>query len=129
MIRLERTNGEVLSRILREVSPIRYESIKKVNKLLDGTYHVQIIGQPLMSIEANIISSHNQAEELNQLIDQGTPLVLIFLDRKYLVYIDESSMVNPILKSLVINILRDTAVAVNSASSLSGSHTLVKSTV
>ena len=89
MIRLERTNGEVLSRILKEVSPIRYESIKKVNKLLDGTNHVQIIGKPLMSIDASIISSHNQAEELNQLIDQGTPLVLIFLDRKYLVYIDE----------------------------------------
>ena len=89
MIRLERTNGEVLSRILREVSPIRYESIRKVNKLLDGTYHVQIIGQPLMSIDASIISSHNQADELNELIDQGTPLVLIFLDRKYLVYIDE----------------------------------------
>lgn len=89
MIRLETSNGEVLSRILKEVSPIKYVSNKQVNRLLDGTYHVQIIGSPLKSIEGTIVSSHNQADKLNTLIDQGTPLVLIFLDKKYLIYIDE----------------------------------------
>ena len=89
MIRLERTNGEVLSRILKEVSPIKCASHKQVNRLLDGTYHVQIIGSPLKSMEGTIISSNNQADKLNTLIDQGTPLVLIFLDKKYLIYIDE----------------------------------------
>ena len=90
MIRLETSNGEVLSRILKEVSPIKYASNKQVNRLLDGTYHVQIIGSPLRSIESIIIASHNQADKLNALIDQGTPLFLIFLDKKYLVYIDEA---------------------------------------
>lgn len=89
MIRLETSNGEVLSRILKEVSPMKYASNKLVNRLLDGTYHIQIIGRPLRSIESTIISSHKQADILNELIDQGTPLVLVFLGEKYLVYIDE----------------------------------------
>jgi len=89
MIRLETISGDVLSKILKEVSPVKYESNKKVNRLLDGTYHVQIIGQPLMSLEGTILSSHKQAEKLNKLIDQGTPLIFIFLDKKYVVYIDE----------------------------------------
>jgi len=89
MIRLETSSGEVLSRILKEVSPIKCTSNKQVNRLLDGTYHVQIIGSPLKSMEGTIISSHKQVDKLNELIDQGTPLVLIFLDKKYLIYIDE----------------------------------------
>ena len=89
MIRLETSSGEVLSRILKEVSPIKCASNKQVNRLLDGTYHVQIIGSPLKSMEGTIISSNNQADKLNTLIDQGTPLVFIFLDKKYLIYIDE----------------------------------------
>lgn len=89
MIRLETSSGEVLSRILKEISPMKYASNKQVNRLLDGTYHVQIIGSPLKSMEGTIISSHKQADKLNELIDQGTPLVLIFLDKKHLIYIDE----------------------------------------
>lgn len=90
MIKLETSDGEVLSRILKEVSPIKHASNRQVNKLLDGTYHVQIIGSPLKSRSGNIISSHNQAEKLNEIIDQGTPLVLVFLDKKFIVYIDEA---------------------------------------
>ncbi len=90
MIRLETSSGEALSRILKEVSPIQYSSNKQINRLLDGTYHVQIIGRPLCSMEAKIISTFNQAEKLNNLIDQGTLLVLLFMDKKYLVYMDEN---------------------------------------
>lgn len=90
MIKLETSSGQVLSRILKEVSPIKYASNKQVNRLLDGSYHVQIIGSPMKSLEATIISSYNQAEKLNELIDQGSPLVLLFLDKKYLVYIEEA---------------------------------------
>jgi len=89
MIRLETNSGEVLSRILKEVSPIIFNSNKQVNRLLDGSYHVQIIGSPLKSIEGTIISSLNQANILNQLIDQGELLVFIFMDKKYFGYIDE----------------------------------------
>lgn len=89
MIRLETSTGEVLSRILKEISPIEYSSNRQVNRLLDGSYHVQIVGSALKSMEGTIVSTYNQAEKLNSLIDQGTPLVLIFLDKKYLVYADD----------------------------------------
>ncbi len=89
MIRLETSTGEVLSRILKEISPIEYSSNRQVNRLLDGSYHVQIVGSALKSMEGTIVSNFNQAEKLNSLIDQGTPLVLIFLDKKYLVYADD----------------------------------------
>lgn len=89
MIKLTTVNGDALSRILKDVSPIMFASNRQVNRLLDGSYHVQVIGSPLKSMEGTIISSHLQAEKLNELIDQGTPLILFFLDKKYLVYIDE----------------------------------------
>ena len=89
MIRLETSTGEILSRILKEISPIEYSSNRQVNRLLDGSYHVQIVGSALKSMEGTIVSTFNQAEKLNRLIDLGTPLVLIFLDKKYLVYADD----------------------------------------
>lgn len=89
MIRLETMEGMVLSRVVREVSPISYTSNKQVNRLLDGTYHVQVIGQALRRIEGIVISSHVQAEKINEYIDQGTPLYFMFSDKKYLVYIEE----------------------------------------
>jgi len=89
MIRLETSTGEVLSRILKEISPIDYSSNRQVNRLLDGSYHIQIVGSALKSMEGTIVSTFSQAEKLNSLIDQGTPLVLIFLDKKYLVYTDD----------------------------------------
>lgn len=90
MIRLETSAGIALSKILKEVSPMKYLSNKQVNRLLDGSYHVQIIGSPLRKMEGSIISTFNQAEMLNSLGDQGTPLVLFFLDKKYLVFIEEA---------------------------------------
>ena len=89
MIRLETSTGEILSRILKEISPIEYSSNRQANRLLDGSYHVQIVGSALKSMEGTIVSTFSQAEKLNSLIDLGTPLVLIFLDKKYLVYADD----------------------------------------
>lgn len=89
MIRLETSTGEVLSRILKEISPIEYSSNRQVNRLLDGSYHVQIVGSALKSMEGTIVSTFSQAEKLNSLIDQGTPVVLIFIEKKYLVYAED----------------------------------------
>ena len=90
MIQLETSTGEALSRILKELSPIMYSSNRQVNRLLDGSYHLQIIGSPMKSIEATIVSTFNQAETLNSLVDQGTPLVLTFPGKKYLIYVEEA---------------------------------------
>lgn len=88
MIHLETSSGEILSKILKELTPMKFSSNRQVNKLLDGSYHVQIIGNPSKSIEGTIVSTTNQAERLNLLIDIGTPLVLTFMDNKYRVYVD-----------------------------------------
>ena len=90
MIRLETSNGEVLSKILKDLSPFEHVSNRVVNRLLDGSYHVQVIGSPLKSTTGTIVSSFRQAEKINLLSDLGTPLVLIFLDKKYVVYIEEN---------------------------------------
>lgn len=90
MVRLENIEGENLSRFLREVSPMKYQSNKQVNKLLDGTYHVQIIGEPMKTIDAVVIASFNQAEQLNAMVDQGTLLALVHNNKKYLGYINEA---------------------------------------
>lgn len=90
MIQLETSTGEALSRILKELTPIMYSSNRQVNRLLDGSYHLQIIGSPMKSIEGTIVSTFNQAETLNSLVDQGTPLVLTFPGKKYLVYVEEA---------------------------------------
>lgn len=89
MKNLQTTDGVLLSKILKEVSPIIYESNRQVNKLLDGSYHVQIIGEPLKRKEAVILSTYSQVEQLNRLIDKGSPLILKNLDERYLVYIEK----------------------------------------
>jgi len=89
MIQLETSEGTVLSKQLRDISPIGYTSSRQVNRLLDGSYHVQIIGSPLKTLEGTIVASYNQAGVINNLADQGTLLVLTFLEKQYLVYIDK----------------------------------------
>ena len=88
MTKLETMQGVLLSKILKNVSPIKYTSNRQVNKLLDGTYHVQIIGEPLKTIDAVIISNFIQAERLSYLTDRGEEFLFYHLGKKYLVHID-----------------------------------------
>lgn len=90
MIKLETTTGTILSKILKEIFPIEYSSNRQVNQLIDGSYHVQIIGSPVKSMKGTFISTFNQAETLNRLVDEGASLLLTLQGKKYLVYIDES---------------------------------------
>ena len=90
MVRLESIQGEPLARIIREVSPMKYQSNKQVNRLMDGTYHVQIIGEPIKTIDAVAVASITQAEQLNSMVDQGTLLALVHHSKKYHVYINEA---------------------------------------
>jgi hypothetical protein len=89
MARLESMEGEILSKVVREVSPIRYETNKKKNKLLDGTFHVQIIGSALKYIDLIIVSSLRQVEQINLLVDKGSPFVLLHFDKRYTAHIDK----------------------------------------
>ncbi len=82
MIRLENSQNKVLSRGIKDISPIQYESIQVKNKLLDGTYHIQTIGEPLKYIEFEILSNHDQVDLINMAEHQGEPLRLT-LDNKH----------------------------------------------
>ena len=65
MIIIESLEGELLSKICKEVSPIKYESIVKKNKLLNGSYHIQTIGEPLKYIEFIVIANQVQVEKID----------------------------------------------------------------
>jgi len=90
MIKLLTSGGENVSKILKEVSPMIYTSNRQENLLLDGSYHVQIIGSPIKSMEATIIASYTQADKINELADQGALFILVFLDKQYQVFINKA---------------------------------------
>lgn len=89
MIQLENLEGEILSIGIRSLSPIKYESIQVKNKLLDGSYHIQTIGNPLKYYEFEILSNHKQVDMLNLAETIGEKLKLIVDDKFYIGYIDE----------------------------------------
>lgn len=87
MIKLESLNGEPLSYICKELSPVKYETIQKTNKLLDGTYHIQTIGEPLKFIEFTVIAREKQAEKINELESIGELVRLTDIDRVFIGYL------------------------------------------
>lgn len=89
MIRLESLKGEKLSRGIRNLSPIRYESIRIKNKLLDGSYHIQTIGDPLKYITFEILSNHEQVNKINTAEYKGEELKLVVDDKYYIGKIGE----------------------------------------
>ena len=88
MIRIEDLKGEILSKICKEVSPPKYEGIQKKNKLLDGSYHIQIIGEPLKYIEFTVIANQYQIEKIDLIETTGEALKLIEHERTYIGLID-----------------------------------------
>ncbi|CAK7037868.1 hypothetical protein [Tissierella sp.] len=88
MIRIETLEGLVLSKVCKEVSPPKYESIFKKNKLLDGSYHIQIIGEPIKYIEFNVISNQIQIEKIDLMEAIGEHLRLIEHERIFIGLID-----------------------------------------
>lgn len=82
--------GETLSRVIREVSPIRYETIKKRNRLLDGSVHVQAIGNPIKYIDFIIIAALEQVERINFLEDKDYPFDIVYGDITYTGYLDKT---------------------------------------
>lgn len=88
MNKIETLDGLVLSKICKEVSPLKYESIVKKNKLLDGSYHIQVIGEPIEFLEFTVIANEPQVEKINLMESLGEPIKLIDLDREFIGLID-----------------------------------------
>lgn len=91
MIKLENLQKKALSKGIKDISPIQHETIQVKNKLLDGTYHIQTIGEPLKYIEFDILANHDQVDLINKAEYQGEPLKLI-LDNKYYVGLLEEKL-------------------------------------
>lgn len=88
MILLENLQGDRLSRGIKDLSPIQYDTIQIKNKLLDGSYHIQTIGEPMKYITFEILSNHNQVDLLNIAEYKGEELKLIIDNRYYIGILD-----------------------------------------
>lgn len=84
MILLEDLNNTKLSYGIRDLSPVMYDTIQIKNKLLDGSNHIQIIGNPMMYFTFEILSNHNQVDLINLAESRGEPLRLIIDDKFYI---------------------------------------------
>lgn len=91
MILLEDLNNTKLSYGIRDLSPLQYDTIQVKNKLLDGSYHIQTIGEPLKYITFEILSNHNQVDLLNQAEYKGEELRLIIDDKFYVGMLDSKA--------------------------------------
>lgn len=89
MIKLENLQNAKLSSGIRNLSPIQYDVHQVKNKLLDGSYHIQTIGEPLKYITFEILSNHNQVDLINQAEYKGEELRLIIDDKFYIGKISE----------------------------------------
>lgn len=88
MIVLQSLTGEVLSLGIRNVTPLYYESIKIKNKLLDGSCHVQTVGDPIKYKDFIALADGDQTEMLNHMEAVGEPLKLIEGSKYYIGMID-----------------------------------------
>ena len=89
MNNLMTSDGVVLTRLVEDISTIEYESIHLKNKLLDGSYHIQTIGDPQKSVTVSVYSNGVQVAQINEFQASGQSLKLIDDDLTYTGFIDE----------------------------------------
>lgn len=89
MIFLEDLNNTKLSYGIRDLSPLQYDSIQVKNKLLDGSYHIQNIGEPMRYFTFEVLANHIQVDLINLIESRGEPLRLVIDDKFYMGLLDE----------------------------------------
>lgn len=90
MILLQNLDNEKLSYGIRSLSPMMYDVIKVKNKLIDGSYHVQIIGSPVKYYTFEILANQIQVDVINLAVSKGELLKLIIEEKYYIGMIEES---------------------------------------
>lgn len=88
MILLQNLDNEKLSYGIRSLSPMMYDVIKVKNKLIDGSYHVQIIGSPVKYYTFEILANQIQVDVINLAVSKGELLKLIIEEKYYIGMID-----------------------------------------
>ena len=90
MILLQNLDSNKLSYGIRNLSPMMYDVIKVKNKLIDGSYHVQIIGSPVKYYTFEILANQIQVDVINLAVSKGELLKLIIEEKYYIGMIEES---------------------------------------
>lgn len=88
MITIQRFDGQSLCLGLRNVSPVTYGGITIKNKLLDGSMHIQTIGDPIKYKTFMALANGSHVTMLNLMEARGEPLKLIEDDKYYVGLID-----------------------------------------
>ena len=89
MILLQNLDSNKLSYGIRSLSPMMYDTVKVKNKLIDGSYHTQIIGNPVKYFTFEILSNQIQVDVINLAVSKGELLKLIIDDKYYIGMIEE----------------------------------------
>lgn len=88
MILLQNLNNTKLSYGIRSLSPMMYDVIKVKNKLIDGSYHVQVVGSPVKYYTFEILANQIQVDVINLAVSKGELLKLIIDEKYYIGMID-----------------------------------------
>jgi len=84
LIKLLDLSNKQLSKGIKSLSPVLYDGIKIENTLLDGSLHIQTIGEPQEYINFDVLANHNQVDDINYLNSLGGQLKLIVDDKYYI---------------------------------------------
>lgn len=83
MNRLETLNGETLTIMCTDISLPLYESIKVENKLLDGSLHIQTIGNPLKKFQIEVVCTKYNAEKINEMVNTVEEIYFFRESKRY----------------------------------------------
>lgn len=83
MIKLIGLDDTDLSTAIRNLSPLYYKGIRVENELLDGTTHLQIIGDPQPYRIFEVLVNESQAANLSEIYMTGERAKLIVDDKYY----------------------------------------------
>lgn len=82
MIFLKRENGTIITSGIRNLSPLMMDSTIIENKLIDGSTHLQTIGEPAGYYTFDILASHLQTGLINTARATVEPLILVVGDEE-----------------------------------------------
>jgi len=87
---LYKIDNTLISSIIASVIP-GYDTIKVLNRLLDGSFHVQVIGNGARIVNINTISVYEDSKNLIDTYESTATPVKVVLDSKYYIgFIKES---------------------------------------
>lgn len=89
MMQIKNNDGDVLTRNIKYASPLLIMSNKVVNRLIDGTSHIQVIGEPTKYFDLEIRSTKAQAEIISLMVANGDMIHFEFGEVEYNGYILE----------------------------------------